>query len=37
LLIGIVMFIAMRGFASWYMARHKHGPMEYIWHKATWI
>jgi len=37
LLIGIVMFIAMRGFASWYMARHKHGPLEYIWHKATWI
>ncbi len=37
ILIGILMFIILRAFSVWYMSRHKHGPLESLWHKATWI
>ncbi|MBD8348399.1 MULTISPECIES: DUF418 domain-containing protein [unclassified Dysgonomonas] len=36
-LLGIVLFLLQYSFACWWMKRHKHGPLEYIWRKATWI
>ena len=35
--IGIVFLILQVSFAHWWMARHKRGPLESIWHKLTWI
>jgi uncharacterized protein len=37
LLIGIVLFVLQLAFCSWWLKTHKQGPLEYIWHKATWI
>lgn len=37
LLIGIVLFILQLYFCKWWLSKHKQGPLEYIWHKATWI
>ncbi|PZX93207.1 hypothetical protein DOS84_12720 [Flavobacterium aquariorum] len=37
LLIGIVLFILQISFCTWWLKTHKQGPLEYIWHKATWI
>nr|WP_281240364.1 DUF418 domain-containing protein [Flavobacterium praedii] len=37
LLIGIVLFVLQLAFCTWWLKTHKQGPMEYIWHKATWI
>jgi uncharacterized protein len=37
LLIGIVLFFMQLFFCKWWLSRHKQGPLEYIWHKATWI
>lgn len=37
LLIGIVLFILQLWFCKWWLKNHKQGPLEYIWHKATWI
>ncbi len=37
LLIGIVLAILQTVFSSWWLKRHKYGPLEHIWHKATWI
>jgi len=37
LLIGIALAIFQAAFSSWWMKSHRHGPLEYIWHKATWI
>lgn len=37
LLIGIVLFILQLYFCKWWLSRHRQGPLEYIWHKATWI
>ena len=36
-LLGVVLFLIQYSFAYWWMKRHKHGPLEYIWRKATWI
>ncbi len=36
LIIGIVFAILLRSFSSWWMKRHKHGPLESLWHRATW-
>ena len=36
LIIGIVFAILLGSFSSWWMKRHKHGPLESLWHKATW-
>ena len=37
LLIGIVLFFIQLSFCTWWLKTHKQGPLEYIWHKATWI
>ncbi len=37
LLIGIVLFVLQLLFCTWWLKKHKQGPLEYIWHKATWI
>ena len=37
LLIGIVLAVLQGYFSSWWMKRNKRGPLETIWHKATWI
>lgn len=37
LLIGIVLFVLQLLFCSWWLKTHKQGPLEYIWHKGTWI
>ncbi|MBQ2434977.1 MAG: DUF418 domain-containing protein, partial [Bacteroidaceae bacterium] len=35
--IGIVFLILQVSFAHWWMAHHKRGPLESIWHKLTWL
>lgn len=37
LLIGIVLFLLQLWFCKWWLKNHKQGPLEYIWHKATWV
>lgn len=37
LLIGAGFAILQGYFSFWWMTRHKQGPLETIWHKATWI
>lgn len=36
LFIGIVLAILQGLFSSWWMKNHKQGPLETLWHKATW-
>ena len=36
-LAGIVFFILQFSFCRWWMNHHSHGPMEYIWKRATWL
>lgn len=37
LFVGILLFFIQYFFANWWMKTHKHGPLEYVWKKATWI
>ena len=37
LLIGIVLFLLNVAFCTWWLKNHKQGPLEFIWHKLTWI
>lgn len=37
LLIGFCTFLLQVGFSRWWLSRHKQGPLEYLWHKWTWI
>jgi len=37
LLIGVVLALLQRQFSVWWLRRHKQGPLETLWHKATWI
>lgn len=37
LLIGILFFILQIQFCKWWLKSHKQGPLEYIWHKWTWL
>lgn len=37
LLIGFFVFLLQVRFCKWWLARHRQGPLEYIWHKWTWI
>ncbi|MDE6497171.1 MAG: DUF418 domain-containing protein [Muribaculaceae bacterium] len=37
LLIGIAIFLVQWGACRWWFKTHTHGPLEYVWKKATWI
>lgn len=37
LLISIILVIMMGLFSTWWMNNHKRGPLETLWHNATWI
>lgn len=37
LLIGLFTFFLQVLFSKWWLGKHKQGPLEYIWHKWTWI
>lgn len=37
LLIGLFTFFLQVLFCKWWLGRHRQGPLEYIWHKWTWI
>ena len=37
LFITIVLSILIGYFSTWWMKNHKRGPLEGIWHKATWM
>lgn len=37
LLIGISLAVLQGYFSSWWMKNHRQGPLETLWHKATWI
>ncbi len=35
--VGILIFIVQYMFCRFWVGRHNHGPLEYVWKKATWI
>jgi uncharacterized protein len=37
LIIGVVLFVLNVVFCNWWLQQHDKGPLEYIWHKLTWI
>jgi uncharacterized protein len=37
LLIGILLTVLFAFFCRYWTKRHKHGPLEGLWHKATWM
>lgn len=37
LLVGIAIFVVQYIFCRFWTGRHNHGPLEYIWKRATWI
>lgn len=37
LLIGLFTFLLQVRFCKWWLGKHKHGPLETIWHKWTWL
>jgi len=37
LLIGMVLALLQGLFSAWWLKRHKQGPLEALWHRATWI
>jgi len=37
LLIGFATFLLQVKFCKWWLSGHKQGPLEYIWHRWTWI
>lgn len=37
LLIGIAVFFLQVMFCKWWLKSHRQGPLEFIWHKWTWI
>lgn len=37
LLAGVAVFILQMLFCRWWLSRHRQGPLEYVWHKWTWI
>lgn len=37
LFIGFFVFLLQVQFCKWWLARHKQGPLERVWHKWTWL
>lgn len=35
--LGIVLFLLQLTFCHWWMGSHTHGPLEYLWKRATWM
>lgn len=35
--VGVLLFFAQFAFCRWWMNRHAHGPLEYVWKRATWL
>ena len=35
--VGIIIFLVQYAFCRFWVGRHNHGPLEYIWKRATWI
>lgn len=35
--IGIILAILQSSFSTWWFKSHKYGPLEYLWHKGTWL
>lgn len=35
--LGVLLFLVQYAFCRFWVGRHNHGPLEYIWKKATWI
>ncbi|WP_430937078.1 DUF418 domain-containing protein [Saccharicrinis sp. 156] len=36
-LIGLLLAVLMGVFCTWWAKRFTHGPLEHLWHKATWV
>lgn len=36
-LLGVAIFLVQYAFCRFWVGRHNHGPLEYIWKKATWL
>lgn len=36
-LAGIALFVLQLTFCRWWMSHHAHGPLEYLWKRATWL
>lgn len=36
-LVGVPFFLVQFGCCRWWMNRHSHGPLEYLWKRATWL
>lgn len=34
---GVVLFFLQYFFCRWWLQHHSHGPMEYLWKRATWL
>jgi len=37
MIISVVLAVLMGAFSTWWMKNHKRGPLEGVWHKATWM
>lgn len=37
LLIGLCTFVLQLTFCKWWLGRHRQGPLEYVWHRWTWL
>jgi uncharacterized protein len=37
LLIGLLLAVMQGYFSAWWMRHHRKGPLETLWHKATWV
>jgi len=37
ILIGLGLAVLQWFFSSWWLSNHKQGPLETLWHKATWV
>lgn len=36
-LVGVLFFLVQFGCCRWWMNHHSHGPLEYLWKRATWL
>ena len=36
LMIGVTLVMLQGSFSAWWLRRHQQGPLEALWHRATW-